>query len=84
MKPKDLPEALELSIKRYDKNRIEDGYDKWTPGDTAKKAYKPKIKPYIEKKLAKMGKFAADSKYIEHSKYLSKENLIRPSSVRKT
>lgn len=35
MKPKDLPEALELSIKRYDKNRLEDGYDKWTPEYTA-------------------------------------------------
>lgn len=70
MRPKDLPEDLLLSIKRYDKNRQDEGFEKWTPSATTQKAYKPKIKPYIEKKLAKMGKFAADSKYVEHSKYL--------------
>ena len=29
MKPKDLPEALEFSIKRYDNNQKAEGLDKW-------------------------------------------------------
>ena len=70
MKPKDLPEALEFSIKRYDNNQKNEGLDKWQPENLPQKSYKPKMKPSMEKKIAKLGKFAADSKYIEHSKYL--------------
>ena len=29
------------------------------------------------KKIEKLGKFAADSKYVEHTKYLERENILK-------
>ena len=72
--PLDGLSGLELSVKRYDDNRKKDGLNKWKPEKNLPvTAYKPKIRPYMSKKMEKLGKFTADSKYIEYTQYLKRE-----------